>query len=65
MDERSGKRIYDTQVVLCKVFGGDVRRRCLEKGVPEEMIEKFLHAAAHLDRFFDRHDWNGDTRQGI
>jgi hypothetical protein len=50
MSEQEARRIYDHKLSLSRVFGGDVRQRCLEAGVPAELIEKFERTDAAVDR---------------
>ncbi len=60
MSEAEARRIYDLKYSLCKVFGGDVRRDCLEAGVPETLVDEFLENDKLLDRFIDSHDQSGN-----
>ena len=61
MSEQEAKHIYDHKLSLCRVFGGDVRQRCLEAGVPAELIDKFERNDAEVDtlinRLCDLEDW--------
>ena len=56
MYEQEARGIYDHKLSLCKVFGGNVRERCLAAGVPAELIDKFARLDAALDKLINRLD---------
>jgi hypothetical protein len=56
MYEQEARGIYDHKLSLCRVFGGNVRQRCLEAGVPAELIDKFERLDAALDKLINRLD---------
>jgi len=60
LSEEDARRIFDNKVSICKVLGGDVRRQCLEAGVPSALIDKFLAADRELTAFFNLHDQAGN-----
>jgi len=60
LSEEDARRIFDNKISICKVLGGDVRRQCLEAGVPAALIEKFLAADHELSAFFNLHDQSGN-----
>ena len=60
LSEEVAKRVFDNKVAICKVLGGDVRRQCLEAGVPATLIEKFLADDQELTEFFNLHDQAGN-----
>jgi hypothetical protein len=62
MDETEAKRIYSSQRAICKALGGDLRRRCREQGVPDELINKFIADDELLDRFLSRFDDIGERK---
>jgi len=61
LSEEDAKRVFDHKVAICKVLGGDVRQKCLDAGVPAQLIEKFLAADQALTAFFDLHDQSGNV----
>jgi hypothetical protein len=64
MNEIDAKRIFDHQVALSYVFGGELKRRCLELGVPEQTFEKLLKEHQRLSAFVDKHDSLGNITKG-
>jgi hypothetical protein len=56
MSEQEARRIYEHKLSLSRVFGGDVRQRCMEAGVPAELIDKFQRSDADIDTLIDRLD---------
>jgi hypothetical protein len=56
------KKIYSDVKALVFVFGGDIRRKCLERGIPEVMVDELLANDTALNDFFDRHDLFGDRK---
>jgi hypothetical protein len=40
MTESEARRIYKLQSAICWTFGCDIRDACLEKGIPEALIQK-------------------------
>jgi len=58
--EEDARRVFDHKVAICKVLGGDVRRKCLDAGLSERLIEKFLASDQALTAFFNLHDQSGN-----
>ncbi len=63
MSEQEARKVFSHAISLCKVFGGDVRRMCAERGVPDELISKFLEEQAAWDRGLAKFDWDGSVRE--
>jgi hypothetical protein len=40
--ETEAKKIFDLKLPLCATLGLDVRRACLDAGVPVEMVDRFV-----------------------
>ena len=62
MTRAQAKKIYSDVKALVYVFGGDVRRKCLERGVPEAMLDELIANDSTLNRFFESHDMLGEPR---
>lgn len=62
MTRAQAKKIYSDVKALVYVFGGDLRKKCLERGVPEVMVHELLANDTALNGFFDRHDILGDRK---
>jgi endonuclease III len=56
MDEKEAKRVFEHCAMLCEVFGGDLKERCLEKGMSERLFEKFFKEGQRLTKFFDEEE---------
>ena len=42
MNEQEGRRVVSHVIAMCKVFGGDIRQMCAQRGVPDDLISKLL-----------------------
>jgi hypothetical protein len=56
MPESEARRIFDHKWSMCRVFGGDVRRQCLDAGVPGDLIDRFMTQDSRFEQFMSRHD---------
>ena len=62
MNEVEAKRIFDNKVALCNVFGGDLKKCCLESGISEQLFDRLLVEYQNISAFIDRHDSEGNRR---
>ena len=62
MTRAEAKKIYSDVKAMVFVFGGDIRKKCLERGIPEAMVDELLSNDTALNRFFDEHDILGDRK---
>ena len=62
MSERELKKVFEHVWALCKVFGGDIRKLCRERGVSPELVEKFLDEQKVWDAGLSKFDWDGSAR---
>jgi hypothetical protein len=62
MTRGEAKKIYSDVKALVYVFGGDVRKKCLERGVPQVMVDELIANDSALNRFFDSHDIMGEPK---
>ena len=63
MSEQEARKVFSHAIAMCKVFGGDVRAMCVERGVPNEMISKLLSEQETWDRGLARFDWDGSLKK--
>jgi hypothetical protein len=63
MSEQEARLIYAHEVSLCNVFGGNVRQNCLDRGVPQEMVERFLAETEAWDRSLSKFNWDGSLKE--
>ena len=62
MTRAQAKKIYSDVKAMVYVFGGDIRKKCLERGIPEAMVDELLANDTALDRFFEQHDISGERK---
>jgi hypothetical protein len=65
MSEQEARKVFSHAIALCKVFGGNLRQMCAERGVPEEMISKLLAEQETWDRGLAKFDWDGSIRKSV
>jgi hypothetical protein len=63
MTEQEAKKIYSHQLAMSKVFGFDLKKACLEKGVPIKMLEKFIREDEAFDKGLSHFDWDGTLKK--
>jgi hypothetical protein len=63
MNEKEAKRIFDNSVALSKILGGDLKTRCLEKGMSEQHFEMLFTQYQRMSEFIARHDSEGNLKQ--
>jgi hypothetical protein len=57
------EEIFSTCTAIVDVFGGDLRKLCKNRGVPDAYIDDFMERAEKkkvYDKFFDIHTKTGD-----
>ncbi len=63
MSEQEARLIYAHEVSLCNVFGGNVRQNCLDRGVPQDMVDLFLAESEAWDRSLSKFNWDGTLKK--
>ena len=63
MSEQEARLIYAHEVSLCNVFGGNVRQNCLDRGVPEEIVEMLIAETEAWDRSLSKFNWDGTLKK--
>ena len=63
MHEKEARRIFDNSVAFSKILGGDLRKRCLGKGMTEEQFDALFTQHQRLSEFIDKHDSEGNLKQ--
>ncbi len=63
MNEIEAKRVFDCRVALCRVFGGDLKQRCLETGMSEQVFDSLLGEYQRITAFIDKHDSEGNVER--
>ena len=63
MTREQAQKLYSDISSLVYVFGGDLRRKCLQRGIPEELVEEFIEADRRFNRFLKAHDFSGEKNE--
>ncbi len=50
MDIKKYKNMYDDIWPFAKTFKLDLKKECLEKGIPEQLIDRFMKSDDAIDR---------------
>jgi len=64
MNEPEARKVFSHALAMCKVFGGDIRQMCAQRGVPDELITKLLSEQAFWDKGLGKFDWDGSVKRG-
>ncbi len=64
MSEQEARKVFSQTISLAKVFGGDVRRMCVERGVPDHLLNKLLDEQERWDKGLQKFDWDGSIKKG-
>jgi hypothetical protein len=62
MNEKEARRVFDHYIALSKILGGDLRTRCLGKGMTEQQFDKLLGEHQRMSQFIDKHDSEGNVK---
>lgn len=62
MTREEAQRLYTDISSLVYVFGGDLRERCLRRGIPSELVEEFIEADKRFSNFLKAHDFGGEKK---
>jgi hypothetical protein len=62
MNEKEARRVFDHYVALSKILGGDLKTRCLGKGMTEQQFDTLLREQQRLSNFIDKHDSEGNIK---
>jgi hypothetical protein len=62
MNESESGRVFNNSLALCRVLGGDLKERCLEMGMPEQVFDRLFKDFGRLPTLVDRHDLQGNLK---
>jgi len=65
MSEQEARNVFSHVYALCKVFGGDIQQRCAQRGVPDDMIGKFIAEQALWDAGLLRFGEDGSEKRNL
>ena len=60
MDINEAKKIFADIKSLVYVFGGDIRQKAIERGIPEGMVDELIKNDSKLSKFISAHDMSGE-----
>jgi len=63
MNEKEARRVFDNSVAFCRILGGDLKARCLGKGMTEHQFDALLTQHQRMSEFIDKHDSEGNLKQ--
>ena len=62
MTDKDAKKSFDHNVALCKILGGDLRTRCLGRGMTEQQFDTLFTQHQLMSKFIDKHDSEGNLK---
>ena len=62
MTEQEARKVFSNAFAICTVLGGDIRQMCAERGVPHELVIKFLAEQGFWDAGLSKFDWDGSVK---
>ncbi|MGD0724118.1 MAG: hypothetical protein ABSB63_00990 [Spirochaetia bacterium] len=63
MNEKEAKRVFDHNVALYKILGGDLKTRCLGKGMTEQQFDMLIGEHQRMSEFIAKHDSERNIKQ--
>jgi hypothetical protein len=63
MTREQARRLYSDISSLVFVFGGDLRQRCLQRGIPAEFVDEFMESDRRFNKFLQAHDFDGEKKK--
>jgi hypothetical protein len=62
MTREQAHKLYADLSSLVYVFGGDLRQKCIQRGIPPELVDEFIENDKRFNRFLKAHDFNGERK---
>jgi hypothetical protein len=62
MTREQAQKLYTDLSSLVYVFGGDLRQKCLQRGIPAEMVDEFIESDKRFNSFLKAHDFDGERK---
>ncbi len=63
MTREQARKLYSDISSLVFVFGGDLRQRCLQRGIPPEFVDEFIESDKRFNKFLQAHDSDGEKKE--
>jgi hypothetical protein len=62
MTREEAQKLYTDISSLVYVFGGDLRQKCLQRGLPSELVDEFMENDKRFNKFLKAHDFSGEKK---
>jgi hypothetical protein len=62
MTRDEARKLYTDISSLVYVFGGDLRQKCLQRGLPPELVDEFIEHDKRFNQFLKAHDFGGEKK---
>ena len=62
MTRDEARKLYTDISSLVYVFGGDLRQKCLQRGLPSELVDEFIENDKRFNQFLKAHDSGGERK---
>ena len=62
MTRDEARKLYTDISSLVYVFGGDLRQKCLQRGLPSDLVDEFIENDKRFNQFLTAHDFGGDKK---
>ena len=62
MTREQAQKLYSDLSSLVYVFGGDLRQKCIQRGIPPELVDEFIEEDKRFNRFLKAHDFTGERK---
>jgi hypothetical protein len=62
MTREQAKKLYSDISSLVYVFGGDLRQKCLQRGIPPELVDELIENDKRFNDFLKAHDFHGERK---
>ncbi len=62
MTRDEARKLYTDVSSLVYVFGGDLRQKCLQRGIPGDLVDEFIENDKRFNQFLQAHDSGGERK---
>jgi hypothetical protein len=62
MTRDEARKLYTDVSSLVYVFGGDLRQKCLQRGIPGDLVDEFIENDRRFNQFLKSHDSGGESK---
>ena len=62
MTRDEARKLYTDVSSLVYVFGGDLRKKCLQRGIPSDLVDEFIENDKRFNSFLKAHEFDGERK---